>query len=695
MDDADDSSWSVVAPLAEHHGAEAERADLHPGAAERSLIHAPTVAPELKVARPHADAQPMGSRVMQRRLLAACVASAACLVTATPAHAVATVSADTTRSPGGDALVAGQSPSLTAGSGSLLLLRFNVHGIGGPPAHAVLRLRATAATVESLAVRVLPPAFGEDDGTPAQLTPEPAPIAVAGSAKAGTWVQWDVTNALLGDGDVGFQVSGPTFDPASFSSREGPDAPQLVVTPDDDRAPRLAGLLDPQQAETFVAHARDDQDNSLDSLDVILAPPGAGVPGRYIGVHHALVGGVFTTKLVTSNDLISWTHRADLDTHASQPTLAALPGGGFALAAERDTPDAQYVSRSNVVVRHYADWDTLARGDFDRQVELPRTLAATAEGTPALSVVSWNGPDSSQIVITFHYLKNISVDRQAVGTLTNFSAAGWSPQPDAPLNSLMIGLGTRGNLGDRADLLFEGHPYAVVEAQSVKANFGTWRWYLYDRERNEARLLALHGPAGSYALGNPTVRPLPGPDGSPLLLISGYLFSEGSAGGEAGQFIALRHAATDPVFDPAPARPAPSLLVPAALAPSVLAVPAPIIVDSAPPAARLSAATQRLGRSVALRITCSDEACRATATGTARVPAVGRLRARTFTLRTTTKRLAAGRGQTVHLQLPPGARTRIRGALRAGRPIVVRLRVRFVDGAGNARTLQRRVKLRR
>ena len=641
----------------------------------------------------------MRGRVMQRRLLVALLACATCLVTATPAQAVSTVSADTTRSSSGDPLAAGRSTSLTAGNGSQLLLRFSVHGIGGPPAHAVLRLRVTAATVEALAVRVLPPSFGEDDGTPAQLTPEPTPVASVSSAKTGTWVQWDVTNAVLGDGDVGLQVSGPTFDPASFSSREGPDAPQLVITPDDERAPRLADLLDPRQADAFVAHARDDQDDSLDALDVIAAPPGEGVPGRYIGVHHTLVGGVFTTKLATSDDLISWTHRADLDTHASQPTLAALPDGGFVLAAERDTPDEQYVSRSNLVLRHYDDWDALADGDFDRHVDLPRTLAATAEGTPALSVVSWNGPDASQIAVTFHYLKNISVDRQAVGTVTNFSATGWSPQPDAPLNSLMVGLGTRGNLGDRADLLFEGHPYAVVEAQSVKANFGTWRWYLYDRERNEARLLALRAPAGSYALGNPTVRTLPGPNGSPLVLSSGYIFSEGAATGEAGQFIALRYAATDPipgpVSDPAAApAPASPLLVPAALAPSVLAVPARVIADTRPPTATLAGRTQKLGRTVAFSVACSDEACRATMTATVRVPPHGGLKAKTFMLKAITRRIAEGTRTTAHLGLPASARTQIRGALRAGRAISVRVRVRVTDGAGNVRRLARPIKLR-
>lgn len=475
-----------------------------------------------------------------RGLTAALGACAMALVVAAPAQAVATVAADTTRSLVRDPQIAGRSTSLVAGGLDRTLLRFSVRGLSGPPARAVLRLRVTDPTTENLAVRVLPARFGEDDRTPLLLLPELTPVAKLSGAKAGTWAQWDVTKAVAGDGDVGLQVSGPLLDAASFSSREGPDAPQLVVTPDDARGVKLAGLLDPQAADTFVAAARDDLGRSLDGLDVIAAPPGQGVPGRYIGVYHTFLGGRFVTQLATSDDLTTWTHRADLDSHASQPTLAALPDGGFVLAFERDTPDARYVSRSNLVVRHYATWPALAAGAFDRQADLPRSLAPTAEGTPALAVKSWNGAQASQIAITFHYLENIDVDRQAAGMLTNFDAASWAPQPDAAANSLFAGLGTRGNLGDRADLLFEGHRFAVLEAQSIKADFGTWRWYLYDRDRNEARMLALHAPAGSYALGNPTVRVLPGPAGVPVLLFSGYAFSEGAGPGEAGQFIALR-----------------------------------------------------------------------------------------------------------------------------------------------------------
>jgi hypothetical protein len=480
------------------------------------------------------------ARWIARTLTLALGSCGAALAAAAPAHAVATIAADTTRSVIRDPLLAGSAPTLVAGGLDRTLLRFHVKGLSAAPAKAVLRLRVSDPSFEAVGVRVLPPAFGEDDRTPSLLLPELTALARVSAPKAGTWAEWDVTRAVTGNGDVGLQLSGPLLDPASFSSREGPDAPQLVVTPDDARGTAVAGLLDLTAAQTYRANVRDDVGNALEGLDVVAAPAGQGVPGRYIGVYHALSGGVFTTKLATSDDLIAWTYRADVDAHATQATLAVLSDGGYVLAFERDTPDAQYVSRSNLVVRHYPSWPALAGGSFDRNLDVPRTLAATAEGTPALDVKRWNGPDDSQIAITFHYLKNIQVDRQAAGVLTNFALAGWAPLPDVAANELFIHLGTRGNLGDRADMLVDGHPFAVLEAQSVKADFGSWRWYLYDRERDEARLLALHSPAGAWAFGNPTVRALPAPAGGTVLLISGFAFYQGAPGGDAGQFIALR-----------------------------------------------------------------------------------------------------------------------------------------------------------
>jgi hypothetical protein len=647
--------------------------------------------------------KPGSPLAVTRTALGAALALALCalsLVLAGPAHAVATVAADTTRGPGLDPPAQGASTTLTAGGGKQTLLRFRVQGVGGAPARAVLRLRVTEQTNATLAVRAFPSAFGEDAGTTAGAGA--TVIASRTGASAGTWAEWEVTGAVQGDGDVGLQVSGPgglVPDPASFSSREGADAPQLVVTPDDARGARLAGLLDPRAADTYVASVRDNQGSPMDCLDVIAAPAGLGIPGRYIGVYHTLINNVFVSKVATSNNLTTWTHRFDVDTHASQPTLASLPDGGFVLAVERDVSTP--VAGNNLVLRHYATWAELAAGSVTREVDLPRSLAPTAEGTPALNVKRWNGPDDSEIEITFHYFLNLDVDRQASGVLTNFAAASWAPQPDVVANELFVSLGTRGNLGDRAELLYEGHSFAVVEAQSLRSNFGSWRWYLYDRERKEARLLPIGLPSGAYALGNPTVRALRDPAGQPLLFFSGYAFGSGGGPGE-GQFIALRHAVTDPA--PAPPPPVPLIPLPttatgpaatgsAATPPRAVPAPPTALLDTTPPVVRISARAQKLRRSVAITVACTDEPCRVTTTGSVRVPKVGRAAARTYTLNRVTTTIAGGGAAFVRLDLGPKTRAAIRRALRAGRRTTVTMRMRIADGAGNSQMRTRQVRL--
>ena len=69
-----------------------------------------------------------------------------------------------------DALAAGRSPTLVAGGLDRTLLRFRVAGLTGRPARAVLRLRVTDPTFESVQVRTVP-AFAEDAATPAILVP--------------------------------------------------------------------------------------------------------------------------------------------------------------------------------------------------------------------------------------------------------------------------------------------------------------------------------------------------------------------------------------------------------------------------------------------------------------------------------------------------------------------------------------------
>ena len=126
--------------------------------------------------------------------------------------------------------------------------------------------------------------------------------------------------------------------------------------------------------------------------------------------------------------------------------------------------------------------------------------------------------------------------------------------------------------------------------------------------------------------------------------------------------------------------------------------PAPFVfarpVDRGAPLATITGArSQMLGTTVALRVTCRDEPCRANVTSTIRVPRVGRARARTYKPATVLS-LRAGTATTVRLKLSASARAAIRRALRSRNRVTVRVAVRISDSAGNARTLSRQVALR-
>ncbi len=136
-----------------------------------------------------------------------------------------------------------------------------------------------------------------------------------------------------------------------------------------------------------------------------------------------------------------------------------------------------------------------------------------------------------------------------------------------------------------------------------------------------------------------------------------------------------------PVLPPPPAPPPPL-------------PPPPPPVDTRAPTATLSGATsQTLAPTVAVTVSCRDEACRAAASGTVRVPRVGRAKARSYTVRSVAA-IAAGAKAAVRLKLSPRARAAIRRALRARKRVTMRVAVRVTDRAGNARTLRRTVALK-
>ncbi len=302
---------------------------------------------------------------------------------------------------------------------------------------------------------------------------------------------------------------------------------QLTVTEE-----RLREVLENVRDARYVFRVRDSAGNGMDTAKILEDPAGG-----YLAVYHALRQGVFSVFLATSDDLVSWTRRAELGRNASQPYLAALPDGTFVAAWEAHGPGYNWLS-----FRRYAARTQLLSGTPAQVFDAPHTQVPArrwAEGTPNLYAV-WLDQDGERSVVDvgFHYWRNGDVDRQARGTLTGFSR--WSARREPDLDAAVLAHGVRGNIGDRDVVVFDGERFTLVEGQYVKGDFGSWRTFLYVHRTGMAVPLALRTPGGSRAFANPALTTLTGPDGRPSLVVSVFLPSENAAPGEAGQLIYFR-----------------------------------------------------------------------------------------------------------------------------------------------------------
>jgi hypothetical protein len=153
--------------------------------------------------------------------------------------------------------------------------------------------------------------------------------------------------------------------------------------------------------------------------------------------------------------------------------------------------------------------------------------------------------------VGFHYHANCDLDRQARGTLTNFSA--WTAEPDSNVNLLFTNLRTvAGHIGDRDAFFYKGRPYSLIEAQGKKGDYTTWRPYLFDRNGSTLTELKLQTDGGSTSFGNPTYTELRVPPSGHVGFVSTeFVFSEGSALGEAGALTYYTEYPTQPPADTA------------------------------------------------------------------------------------------------------------------------------------------------
>jgi hypothetical protein len=236
-------------------------------------------------------------------------------------------------------------------------------------------------------------------------------------------------------------------------------------------------------------------------------------------------GGHDRAHIATSTDLVNWTWRVEIADLAAMPAIAAGPNGSYVVAWEQE-PD-----QIHMVLEEFASWDKLLANTPARHFDVPITTPACGEGTPSFESVA-----AERVQIGFHYHGSCERDRQAVGW-TDWTS--WQSDLRPEMDQALIDNGVGSHMGDRDSITYRGHEFMIIEAQRVLDDWSSWRLFLYDPESETALPLDIRTDAGSVSFGNPSLE-MVDIGGRPSLLVSLYVFSEGSRGGEAGALIYYR-----------------------------------------------------------------------------------------------------------------------------------------------------------
>lgn len=143
--------------------------------------------------------------------------------------------------PAGDATVRSTRPTTNYGSSSTVMadtsplshgyLKFSVTGLTGTIQSATLRLFVTDPSSNGPALYSTASTWTESTIT---WDSRPAPTGTAlgnlGAVSKHTWVEYDVTAIILGNGGYGFVLVPESSNGTDFSSREGTDPAQLIIT---------------------------------------------------------------------------------------------------------------------------------------------------------------------------------------------------------------------------------------------------------------------------------------------------------------------------------------------------------------------------------------------------------------------------------------------------------------------------------
>lgn len=267
---------------------------------------------------------------------------------------------------------------------------------------------------------------------------------------------------------------------------------------------------------------KDNTNQKIEVLRVIQVNEGKY---KYLGVYHRMVGrNHFRLFLAGSNNLKNWNFITNLGERSHQGDIKKW-GKGYLLVNEEDIKEGS----NNIRVRFYESYHDLCKNKSKYSVALPRKFSKYAEGTPDIREIVGDSPNDSYIQLGFHFFNNGDVDYQAMGILKDFSH--WKAWKDEVSNDNIIEMGFKGNIGARATFTISGNDYVILEAQSRKKDFSSWRLLLGDGAFYTMLNLKTDEKASSFA--NPGISKTIDNN----IVMTAFLPTEGNSSGEIGQLL--------------------------------------------------------------------------------------------------------------------------------------------------------------
>jgi hypothetical protein len=123
-----------------------------------------------------------------------------------------------------------------------------------------------------------------------------------------------------------------------------------------------------------------------------------------------------------------------------------------------------------------------------------------------------------------------ALDREAFGTLTNYTTM--TATKDTVRDDAVNNIGYPGKHGGRDDIVWHGWRFSIQEAQNSDASLlsmATWRFVLYDYTNEQPYPASITSAIVAPCHGNPKITALDDPSGTPLILLTAYVFG-GSSG---------------------------------------------------------------------------------------------------------------------------------------------------------------------